>query len=373
MKALKNIKKSTWCLVGIIILAILLNVIAWNSRTFCDFYVKNIFPLWLNTYSRFTSVFPFSVGEILIIAGLLLVAFGIISFIVLMIWKKGKRRKIAKIYGKTAAWIIACVFLIQTLNCFILYHCTTFGDKYGIKTEEHTFDDLLSLGDIVIEIANDYSKQVERDDEGRFVLNSDLNEGSKAAMRNLGETYPQLKGFYPNPKPIMNSFFMSQQYLMGIYFPFTLEANYNKEMYSSNLPETICHELAHLKGFILEDEANFIAYLACINSGDVDFAYSGAISALKYIRNNVLDYGTDEQIEEFYSKIDRGILIDWYGNSEYWQSVQEDDSALIPSDVVNEVADAATEASLKLNGVEDGMRSYGRMVDLLLDYYADRL
>ena len=147
MKALKNIKKSTWCLVGIMILAILLNVIAWNSRTFCDFYVKNIFPLWLNTYSRFTSVFPFSVGEILIIAGLLLVAFGIISFIVLMIWKKGKRRKIAKIYGKTAAWIIACVFLIQTLNCFILYHCTTFGDKYGIKTEEHTFDDLLSLGD----------------------------------------------------------------------------------------------------------------------------------------------------------------------------------------------------------------------------------
>jgi hypothetical protein len=27
------------------------------------------------------------------------------------------------------------------------------------------------------------------------------------------------------------------------------------------------------------------------------------------------------------------------------------------------------EASLKLNGVEDGKKSYGRMVDLLLDWY----
>lgn len=27
------------------------------------------------------------------------------------------------------------------------------------------------------------------------------------------------------------------------------------------------------------------------------------------------------------------------------------------------------ETSLKLNGVEDGKRSYGRMVDLLLDWY----
>ena len=190
-------------------------------------------------------------------------------------------------------------------------------------------------------------------------------------MRSLGEQYPQLDGYYPNPKPVLNSFFMSQQYLMGIYFPFTLEANYNQEMYESNMPETICHELAHLKGFILEDEANFIAYLACINSDNDDFAYSGSIAALKYIRNNISDYGTDEDLNNFYENLNTNILIDWNTSWQYWQDVQEDDSALISSKVVNKVSDVASEASLQMNGVDDGMQSYGRMVDLLLDYYAE--
>ena len=366
-----RLKKSTIVLLSLLLLSILLNIISWNSNAFCDFYVERIFPLWINTYSRLMSVFPFSVGEILIMFGLFVVAAGVLSFAVLIIVMKGKRRRVAKIYGKTLAWILVVIFLIQTLNCFMLYHCTTFGERYGIETKEHSFEDLLAVGDIVIEIANSYSVQVERDSEGRFVLNADLNETAKEAMRSLGETYPQLSGYYPNPKPIISSYFMSQQYLMGIYFPFTLEANYNRLMYPSNMPDTVCHELAHLKGFILEDEANFIAYLACINSGNVDYAYSGAIAALKYIRNQVLEYGSDEQIEEFYSKIDIGILIDWYGNSDYWQSVQEDEDVLIPSEVVNEIGDAATDTNLKLNGVEDGMRSYGRVVDLLLDYYSD--
>lgn len=368
-----RLKKSTVVLTALAVFTVILNIIAWNSNAFCDFYVMNIFPVWINTYSRFMSVFPFSVGEILIIAGLLVLAGGVISYIVLMAVKKGKRKRISVIYGKILCWLVVCIMLVQTLNCFILYHCTTFGDRYGIKAEEHSVESLVKLGDLVTEIANSYAGEVTRDEQGRFVLTSDLNETAISAMQNLGKEYSQLSGYYPDPKPIKNSFFMSQQYLMGIYFPFTLEANYNQDMYKSNLPETVCHELAHLKGFILEDEANFIAYLACIKSGDADFAYSGAIAALKYIRNNIEDYGTDEQIEHFYSNLSPYILIDWNESYSHWQRVQEDESALIPSEVVNAVADAATDTNLKLNGVEDGMNSYGRMIDLMLDYYYEDL
>ena len=368
-----KIKKNTVVLIALLGLTVLLNIVAWLSTGFCDFYVENIFPLWLNTYSRFTSVFPFSVGEILIIAGLLLIVGGVISYAVLMYKKEGKRLFITKIYGKIIAWILVCVALIQTLNCFILYHCTNFGDKYGIKAEEHTVEDLIALGDIVTEIANEYADKVNRDDEGKFSPEGDLGDRAIKAMQNLGKDYPQLDGFYPNPKPVINSFFMSQQYLMGIYFPFTLEANYNKDMYKVNLPDTLCHELAHLRGFILEDEANFIAYLACIKSGDEDFIYSGAVSALKYIRNNIEEFGTQEDIDRYYQNLDNNILLDWNMSYEHWEEVQQDESAIIPSDVVNTVGDIATDTSLKLNGVEDGMNSYGRMVDLMLDYYYEEI
>ncbi|MFQ8979614.1 MAG: DUF3810 family protein [Waltera sp.] len=40
-------------------------------------------------------------------------------------------------------------------------------------------------------------------------------------------------------------------------------------------PATMCHELAHIRGYIYEDEANFIAFLACVESDDSTFQYAG--------------------------------------------------------------------------------------------------
>ena len=50
-------------------LTVCINVLAWGSRSFCDFYIANIFPVWVNTYGRFTGIFQFSVGEFMLMAG----------------------------------------------------------------------------------------------------------------------------------------------------------------------------------------------------------------------------------------------------------------------------------------------------------------
>jgi len=63
-------------------------------------------------------------------------------------------------------------------------------------------------------------------------------------------------------------------------FPFTGEANVNISMPHTSIPFTACHEMAHQIGFAREDEANFIAYIACKNHPSPDFQYSGILSAL---------------------------------------------------------------------------------------------
>lgn len=63
-----------------------------------------------------------------------------------------------------------------------------------------------------------------------------------------------------NPKPVANSWLMSRAQLTG-QFTFTYEANINILAPDYTIPATICHELAHTRGFMREDEANFIAYL----------------------------------------------------------------------------------------------------------------
>ena len=88
------------------------------------------------------------------------------------------------------------------------------------------------------------------DIEGNVIYEKDMAEGAKEAVANLSATYPKLSGFTVTPKALLFSGFMSQQYMQGYYFPFSMEANYNDYMYIMNKPFTMCHEIAHTKGYI---------------------------------------------------------------------------------------------------------------------------
>ena len=98
-KKLSGRKKRYLLLSGIFILTVLLNVLAWKSTAFCDFYVDNIYPLWVNTYGRFMGIFPFSVGEIMVAAGVAFTAAALLLAgvaAVFFISGEIKRRKAAK-------------------------------------------------------------------------------------------------------------------------------------------------------------------------------------------------------------------------------------------------------------------------------------
>jgi hypothetical protein len=111
----------------------------------------------------------------------------------------------------------------------------------------------------------------ERDDLGNIIYDGDMEYEARVSMQNLSDIYPRMSGFQVTPKTLDSSVFMSQQYMQGYYFPFSMEANINGLMSIGNKPFTMCHELAHTRGYIFEDEANLIGFLACINSDDVFF------------------------------------------------------------------------------------------------------
>ena len=99
MKLTKAFIKKNWIWLGIAFITVLLNVLSWNSTVFSDFYIENIFPIWVNTYGRLTGIFPFSVGEWLIAAGIILVAAAVVLLVaagVAGILSLIKRRKYAK-------------------------------------------------------------------------------------------------------------------------------------------------------------------------------------------------------------------------------------------------------------------------------------
>lgn len=355
------------------IFIIVLNVIAWLFPTFCDFYTKHITPIWVNTYGRFTGMFPFSVGECLIV----LAVFYVVSFVVIsMLWLilKNKTRYVnfAKKYISVFGWMVTAVCIIMTLNCTILYHCTPIRVNDNAN-KDYTIEDLEKLRNHIVEQCNYYSEIVQRDENGFVVYEGDIMEEAKKALHGISYDYPKLRGYYPDLKPLAFSNLLSQAYMAGYYFPFSMEANYNKNMYICNLPETYCHELSHLHGYIYEDEANFLSFRACTESEDAFFRYSGYLSVLNYVEN---EYWAGVNREEALAKNppfvnDRVKQDNIFLTSEAWKKVEE--HAILSTDTVSQLSDDFVDGNLKINGVKDGMISYRRVVTLLLQYYDGKL
>ncbi|MCI5751495.1 MAG: DUF3810 domain-containing protein [Oscillospiraceae bacterium] len=369
---------SPWAIVLIsgFALCAVLNILAWISTGFADFYTDNIFVYISVPFSFLTSLLPFSFGEILIIIGILIVLIGIPTEIIFLIKYRKNREKRSRLLKGSAlflCWVIFYILLTETLNCFIQYHCTTFSDKYYPEYAEqaaqgYTVEQLTELCDYIIDNANELSEQVERDENGEIIIPENAAELAGEYVRALAEEYPRFGGWYTVPKDIACSRTMSKLNLQGIYFPFTMEANINKDMRPSRKPVTMCHELAHTKGFILEDEAGFISYLACINSGDALFMYSGYLCALNYSVNQLFRYVSEEEKIRIAQKIGRTVYYDnTFLTEEYKASLEKD--KIIKTETAAKVSDKAMTASLKLNGVSDGKQSYSRIVDLLLEYY----
>lgn len=359
------------------LLAVILNIVAWFSSAFCDFYEKQVFPIWGRTYGWLCGLVPFSVGEkmICIAVGLLLFAvllavFWLIGGLIFAIeWIK----TIFRIYYSILAWIFLAVVWIMTLNCTILYHTSTFEQKYMSSTidKEYSIEDLTKLRNYVVNQMNLLAPQLERDDEGYLAYDRDIPKQAIKEVKRLGKDYDQLLGYYPRSKPIYFSEFMSQMHMAGYYFPFSMETNYNDLMYIANKPYTICHELAHFKGFMYEDEAGLIGYLACITSEDPFFQYCGYLNVYGYIERDFKasvsekKYKKSVQIEELVKK-DTIFLTE-----AAWEQV--DKKAILSTEIVDEWSDKFTNASLKLNGVEIGMEVYDKVVELLLKYYDGKL
>lgn len=283
------------------------------------------------------------------------------------------------------AWTVLAVCLIMTLNCFILYHASTFSEHYfGRDDGEYTLEELLAVYNMTAERCNYLAGVIARDEDGMAVYEGslgadgeilDMADTARELMKRLGEKYPQLDGYYPRPKALLSSDFMCQQYMQGYYFPFSMEANYNDVMHILNIPSTMCHELAHLRGYIYEDEANFIGYLACVESEDPFFQYAGYLSVLNYLNNDL--YKAWKETPEAYEKaaaavppvaLDKQVWTDnIFVTEEEWDRING--KALIDTETVDKAADVFIDMNLKINGVADGKISYSRVVRLLLQYY----
>ncbi len=161
-------------------------------------------------------------------------------------------------------------------------------------------------------------------------------------------------------KPLASSFLMNYLGLAGFYFPWTGEANFNRQMPLLETVHSMAHEKAHQVGFAREDEANFIGFLSCIQS-ETDFArYSGYLFANRQLLGLLRRVDRDAW-REIAARLNPGIVRDQAAIRDYWRRFEGRSQ---------EVTRALNNAHLRLNRVPGGVLSYDRSVELILQLAA---
>ena len=381
-------KRRNWFLVGIYGLVVIVNVLSWYSEGFGDKIRRSVFQVTQYIQGHISSVFSFSVGEFLLFLAVLLLLGGLVLSVVCCVelcLKKvsgreedggeswGRLRRIAggvRRYFYVLAWIGGVMGIIMSINCFVLYHCSSFQESYmPVREREYTVGELALVRDHVVRQCNELAECMERDENGEISYGEDMGQRGIEQMQRLGQEYPLLSGYYPTPKKFTFSGFFSQQYMMGYYFPFSMEANYNDVMYIANVPATICHELAHVKGFIYEDDANFIGFLACTSSEDAFFRYSGYLSVLDYLNADLYEsLGKSKEAYLSYERCSDLVQRDnVFLTQRAWAEVES--RAVLETETVKRASQSFLETNLQANGIEEGTASYGDVVEQLLRYY----
>jgi len=339
-------------------------VLARNLDGFAEWYATHIYTVFPHIIGRFMSIFPFSVFEI----GLYVLVIALLAFIIYLSvsaivpkWRDNVK-PVAKRGGSIAVTILCTMFMMFSLAAGVNYSRDTFAElterELPVEVER---EDLLELAELLIEKAAELAMEIPIDERGHFTLREiDLHAETREAMNRLGTRIPELAGFYPNPKPVLASRGMSWLNITGIFSPFTLEANYNRDIPDFLIPFTIFHEFAHVRGIMREDEANFIAYLAGRDAESVELRYSVTVSALLHVLRAHSQAAGRLRHNELLATIPEQVTRDLAANNAYWAQFRGRAA---------EISTAANNIYLRANAQEDGVMSYGRMVDLLIMEY----
>jgi hypothetical protein len=322
---------------------------------FVEQYYSNGLYVYVSKILRITlGIIPFSVGDIFYAI--------LIVYLLKSIWKARKTWKLEWKNNilKVLSVLSVAYFLFHFLWAMNYYRQPLF-EKMQIE-RDYTDADLLEFTQKLIAKTNKIQSQITKNDslkvvfpytyEEVFVMNLD-------GYTRLAKEYSFFDYRYPSIKKSLFSLPLTYMGFGGYLNPFTNEAQVNYVMPMYHSPITSCHEMAHQMGFASESECNFIGFLASIKNKNLYFQYSGYSTALRYCLNNW--YVRDEKIlNQLLQTIHPGILKNFKESEDFWKQYDT---------IIDKGFHVFYDQFLKINQQKEGMESYSKYVDLLVNYY----
>tara|TARA_R110002050_G_scaffold118625_1_gene236093 strand:- start:19931 stop:20998 length:1068 start_codon:yes stop_codon:yes gene_type:complete len=189
--------------------------------------------------------------------------------------------------------------------------------------------------------------------------NKEIFKKTIEGYTSLKKIHPSLNYEQPSIKESLFSTPLSYMGYGGYLNPFTNEAQVNGLIPPFRFPVVSGHEIGHQIGYSAENETNLIGYLVTVNNDDIYFKYSAYAYALSYCLSNIKE-NDETTFNALYPQLNKGVRKNYQEMNDFWMHYEN---------VTEPIFKAVFNTFLKANSQEDGIKSYSKVVLLMVSYH----
>ena len=318
------------------------------------YYSKGIYPIISQFFRILFGWLPFSVGEI--IYGLLLI---LAVRYMYMNWSRIRTFPVR--FLRNGIMVLSVFYFTFNLVWGLNYYRKPIAENFQIRDSVST-SEVTSLTKELIIKTNRLQLEITADSTQRVQVPYNRNEifdKTVNAYKQLQKQLPFLEYHHSSLKKSLFSTLISYLGIGGYLNPFTNEAQVNALTPVFRFPVVSGHEVGHQVGYAKENETNFIGYLVTMKNEDIYFQYSATAYALSHCLSAVRR-SDEEKFQELFSKINFGV-------QENYRELYEHN--LKYANPFEPIFKSVFNTFLKANRQQDGIKSYGKIVELMVGYH----
>jgi hypothetical protein len=339
----------TWFQIAVVGLALLGAIAPLDPETIERRFSTGVYPAIQQAMTPVSNLVPFALFDVLTVGGVV----ALIAVLVRGVRRARRERRLGPLWRALAAIATggAVVYLLFLVMWGFNYRRIPMGERLVMDRQAPDTATVMALGFQAVERMNVLHGEAHRvgwDEDPR--QDRLLLDAFGFVQARLSDAAPAVPG---RLKRTLYGPYFRWTSVDGMVNPLALEVLANPDLLPWERPFVAAHEWAHLAGYANEAEANFVGWLTCVRAGVPEqysawlylyWQVSGEVGAADRLRlRDALDAGPAQDVNAIIERLRRGQL-----------------------PLLRNVSWVVYDHYLRANRVEEGVRSYGEVVNLLL-------
>jgi hypothetical protein len=267
-------KRKLILLLSVFILVLLMQYVLPGNSAMVSFYDKYLFRPFQSFRNIVFESVPFSVGDLLYLAGIIMIVIVVCKWIYYLIRFREHKHDLS-VSMLHSVIVLGILYIVFFLGWGGNYYKVSLSSHWNLdKSHWRNDSTLVTFDEYLIGKLNSYAPGY------RPLSFKQIDKNAQNYYREYTDSRTKMHGI--KVKPSVFGFFMQNLGIQGYYNPFTGEAQVNRFLPAFMLPFVICHEMAHQSGVAAEDDANLLSYVVSTVVEDSTFKYSAYFNLWLY-------------------------------------------------------------------------------------------